>query len=446
MQQPKGWELKVFDSLMIYLSASFIFERTLHNRSLIYTMKKYKLFSAAAALTLLLSGCSDSNQNTELTDTAPPSPEPSVTTAGKISAVEDQPEEIRPPENTSKAEPVDPGTDKPEDFPTPYPSAKAENPQLLNTLKEYIIKAETAESIFNGKNTLIPLTGAEKNGYRLIDPEYAENMNALVKRMYSGFAYYYFEDTYGEDVRDLLEKVTEETDDGVMMKYNDTGAFVLIDTDSAVITDLDGSYADVTALGRKGDRYIWRTYDMVEGSDYWEVRSYTDVNVTGEVAVFDSLLIKNSDTLDRIFGNATPVKTGSDWNSQLVTIENDIYGNGFYNGLEIEPFMTVEEMRQFLRDTFTSEIAESYISLYVNRTYVEKDGKLYIISGSILPQMGSFSLDGYENISKSTYSLTSAVEWHNGDTVLTVPVTIAYEEGVWKLDTRLPLREDRVIQ
>ena len=184
---------------------------------------------------------------------------------------------------------------------------------------------------------------------------------------------------------------------------------------------------------------------MGEGDGYWEVLRYNDVFVTGEMAVFDSLLIKTRDTLDKIFGNAVPVKTGGDWNPQLVTIEDDIYGNGFYNGLEIEPFMTVEEMRQYLRDTFTSEIAESYISLYVNRTYVEKDGKLYIISGSILPQMGAFSLDNYKNTSTGTYSIISSVEWSDGEDSMTLPVTIAYEDGRWKLDTRLPMMRDRVI-
>lgn len=411
-------------------------------------MKKNKFLSLAATIAIFISGCSNSSEGevvTSHTESSAPT-ETAVTTTGKISAVENQPEDTLPPENTTKTEVVVPVTDKPEEFPTPYPAARVENAQLLKTLKEYIVKAETAESIFNGKNTLIPLKGSEKNGYMLIDPEYAEDMNDLVKRMYSGFAYYYFEDTYGEDVRDLLEEITKETDDGVMMKYSEGGDFILIDTDSAVITDLDGSYADVTALGKKGDKYIWRTYDMVEGSDYWEVRSYTDVQVTAEMAVYDSLLIKTYDTLDMIFGNGKPVKTGSDWNPQLVTIEDDIYGNGFYNGLEIEPFMTVEEMRQYIRDTFTLEIAESYISLYINRTYVEKDGKLYIISGSILPQMGEFSLDNYKNTSTSTYAITSTVEWTDGDDTIALPVTIAYEDGKWKLDTRLPMKNDRVIQ
>ena len=410
-------------------------------------MKNYRFLSAAAALTLLLSGCSNANSDTDalITTAVTPGPEPALTTTNKVSAVEDQPEETHAPEITSKTETADPGTDKPEEFPTPYPSANVENPELLKTLKEYIEKAETAESIFNGKNTLIPLKGDEKNGYRLIDPTYAEDTNALVQRMYSGFAYYYFENTYDMTVRELLAEVTEESDDGIMMKYNDTGEFTLIAVDSAVITSIDDDYTYVTALGKRGDKYLWRTYEMSEGDDYWEVRRYTDVFVTGEMAVFDSLLIKTRDTLDKIFGNAEPVKTGGDWNPQLVTIEDDIYGNGFYNGLEIQPFMTVEEMRQYLRDTFTSEIAESYISLYVNRTYVEKDGKLYIISGSILPQMGVFSLDNYKNTSTSTYSLTSTVEWSDGDDTMSLPVTIAYEDGRWKLDTRLPMRKDRVI-
>ena len=413
-------------------------------------MKNYRSLSAALALAILFSGCSGADSGadgtiTAVTTAAAPSSEPALTTTNKVSAVEDQPEETHAPEITSKAETVDPGTDKPEGFPTPYPTANIEDPELLKTLKEYIEKAETAESILNGKNTLIPLKGDEKNGYRLIDPTYAENTNALVKRMYSGFAENYFRNTYDMTVRELLETVTKESDDGIMMKYNDSGEFALIAVDSAVITDTDDGYVYVTALGKRGDKYLWRTYEMGEGDGYWEVLRYNDVFVTGEMAVFDSLLIKTRDTLDKIFGNAVPVKTGGDWNPQLVTIEDDIYGNGFYNGLEIEPFMTVEEMRQYLRDTFTSEIAESYISLYVNRTYVEKDGQLYIISGSILPQMGVFSLDNYKNTSTGTYSIISSVEWSDGEDSMTLPVTIAYEDGRWKLDTRLPMMRDRVI-
>ncbi|MBD5081785.1 MAG: hypothetical protein HDT44_08505 [Ruminococcaceae bacterium] len=416
-------------------------------------MKNYRLLTAAIALAMLLSGCSNADSSVDAATTTTTSavstisadPEPALTTTNKVSAVEDQPEETHAPDITTTAAAVDPGTDKPDEFPTPYPTANIENPELLKTLKEYIEKAETAESILNGKNTLIPLKGDEKNGYKLIDPAYAEDTNALVQRMYSGFAYFYFENTYDMTVRELLETVTEESDDGIMMKYSDSGEFTLIAVDSAVITNTEDDYVYVTALGKRGDKYLWRTYEMGEGEDYWEVRRYTDVFVTGEMAVFDSLLIKTRDTLDKIFGNAQPVKTGGDWNPQLVTIEDDIYGNGFYNGLEIEPFMTVEEMRQYLRDTFTSEIAESYISLYVNRTYVEKEGKLYIISGSILPQMGVFSLDNYKNTSTSTYSLTSTVEWSDGDDVLSLPVTIAYEDGRWKLDTRLPMMRDRVI-
>ena len=203
----------------------------------------------------------------------------------------------------------------------------------------------------------------------------------------------------------------------------------------------------MVALGTLGDGYIWRTYDMLEGVRGWVVQAHSDEDVSGEIGLFTQLLINQRSTLDTIFGNVTPVTDeNGDWNIQLVTIEDDAYGHGFYNGLEIEPFMTVAEMRQYLRDTFTSEIAESYISLYVNRTYVEKDGRLYIISGSILPQMGEFSLANYENRSLSTYDVTSLVEWTDGTDTYTVPVTVSFRDGRWKLDTRLPMMKDRVIE
>ena len=221
---------------------------------------------------------------------------------------------------------------------------------------------------------------------------------------------------------------------------------VTIDISSAVITRLDETTAEVVALGTVGDKYIWRSYDMLNGVRGWVVRMYEDETVTGEIAVFSRLLIDERVTLDKIFGSAEAVKDqNGDWNPQLVTIENDIYGHGFYNGLEVEPFMTVEEMRGFIRDTFTSEIAESYIRLYVNRSYVEKDGHLYLINGAVLPQMGEFSLAEYENRSMSTFDVTSAVSWSDGENSYTLPITVKYEDGVWKLDTRLPMKADRVI-
>ena len=76
---------------------------------------------------------------------------------------------------------------------------------------------------------------------------------------------------------------------------------------------------------------------------------------------------------------------------------------------------------------------------------MEKDGRLFIISGSVLPQTGEFSLENYKNVSLGTYAVTSTVEWSDGEKSISVPVTIAYEDGKWKLDTRLPMREDRVI-
>lgn len=420
---------------------------------LICIMKKYKFLSAAAVIVLFLSGCSDSNQDTDITTTIPSNLEPAITTTGKISAVENQPEDTVAPDNTTESETITPVKDKPEGFPIPYPTAKTENAALLEELKDIITKAEVAESIFDGKNTLIPLTGTEKDGYKLISSDYAKDMTELGDRMYDGFKLAYWEDVYGKEAEELIPDAVKETDEGVWLKYGDTSdSIVSIDVSTTVIMDYGDKYADVIALGTKKkegaeDEYIWRSYEMVKGNTRgWRVRMYTDEKVTGEIAVFSSLLTGTYETLDKIFGNADPVKTGSDWNPQLVTIENDIYGNGFYNGLEIEPFMTMEEMRQYIRNTFTSEIAESYISLYINRTYVEKDGRLYIISGSILPQMGKFSLDNYKNISTSTYSLTSSVEWNNGDKTLTVPITIAYEDGLWKLDTRLPMKEDRIIQ
>lgn len=399
----------------------------------------------------LLSACSNSDP-AEITGTSPAAvqsePETEITTK-RVSAVENQPEETLPPavSTIGGTEENTPAVSPPPEFPVPYPAASVNDPEALAEFKKIIVSAETAISIMNGKDTLIPLASEESGGYRLISTDYAKDLNALTEKMYDGIKYTFWEDHFGSEIEDMLPDYIKETDSGVMLKMSASGSKVEIETDSAVLTALDDNTAEVKAFGKSGDSYIWRTYDILYGTRGWVVREFSDEKVTGEISVFSQLLIGNRETLDKIFGNAAPVTDSSgDWNTKLVTIDNDPYGHGFYNGLEIEPFMTVEEMKQFIRDSFTKEIAESYISLYINRTYVEKDEKLYIISGSVLPQMGVFSLDGYESRAVSSYDVTSLVEWTDGENAYRLPITIAYEGGKWKVDTRFPMRSDRVIE
>lgn len=410
---------------------------------------KKSFITVLLASAMLLSGCSnlDADENTG-TSTAQSEPDTEITTK-RVSAVENQPEETLPPavSTTGGTEENVPSVSSPPEFPPPYPAAAVENPEALAEFKEIIVSAETAMSIMNGTNTLIPLASTESGGYRLISTDYAKDLYSLTERMYEGIKYTFWEDHFGKEIEDMLPDYVKETDSGVMLKMGTSGSKVEIETDSAVLTALGDSTAELKAFGKSGDSYIWRTYDILYGTRGWVVREFSDEKVTGEISVFSQLLIGNRNTLDKIFGNADPVIDSSgDWNTQLVTIDNDPYGHGFYNGLEIEPFMTVEEMKQYIRDSFTKEIAESYISLYINRTYVEKDGKLYIISGSVLPQMGTFSLDNYESRSVSSYDVTSFVEWTDGENTYRLPITIAYEGGKWKVDTRLPMRSDRVIE
>ena len=413
-------------------------------------MKKRFFAIALAALLLAalpLAGCSDTGDTggaggTDTSDT--PSAPAETTTTHRVSAVEDQPENTTAADTAETTPSAD---DKPEAFPTPYPMGSVNDPEMLAHFKSIIQAAEIAESVFSGEHTLIPLGGSVGDNYCLISADYAADLDSLTERMYGGIKYTFWEDHYGREVEDMLPEVVRETEQGIAMYCGTAKQPYLIDVSTVVITSLDDYGGTAVALGTLGDSYIWRTYTMHNGVRGWVVQEHSDETLTGEIALFNQLLITERPTLDKIFGNVTPVTdSNGDWNAQLVTIEDDAYGHGFYNGLEIEPFMTVEEMRQYLRDTFTSEIAESYISLYVNRTYVEKDGKLYIISGSILPQMGEFSLDNYENRSISSYDVTSLVEWTDGADVYTVPVTIVYKDGLWKLDTRLPMKKDRIIE
>ena len=391
----------------------------------------------------MLAGCSDAGVSEESNSSSPPPSAPAeTTTTPKVNAVEEQPENTT--ENTAQTTPEADG--KPEAFPVPYPTGSVDDPEMLASFKAVIQNVVIAESVLYGEHTLIPLGNSAGDGYYLISADYANDLDSLTKRMYEGSTYTFWEDQYGWEIEDKLPELVRETEQGIALYCGVTEQPYTIDVSSAVITSLTEYGGTVVVLGSLGDSYIWRSYDMYHGSRGWLVDTYSDETVTGEIGLFTELLISRRSTLDTIFGNVTPVTDeNGDWNIQLVTIEDDAYGHGFYNGLEIEPFMTVAEMRQYLRNTFTSEIAESYISLYVNRTYVEKEGKLYIISGSILPQMGEFSLANYENRSLSTYDVTSMVEWTDGTDIYTVPVTVSFRDGRWKLDTRLPMKKDRVI-
>ncbi len=428
-------------------------------------MKRTKITALILAAALLC-GCQNIEGNGENTTTSastPASAAPDTTepvTTPVINAVENQPEKSETvTEGEPPQDPDDPDNqenpikiDKPDGFPAPYPVGREEDKEMLTKFKDIIQKAETAESVLYGKDTLISLSGEEKDGYKQISSSYAKDMDELIERMYEGFKYSFWEDEYDKEIEAMLPDIIKETDSGLMLKMDSSLEVKKMDVQSAVLYDIttyDGNMIDakVVALGTVGDRYIWRTYKMLNGVRGWVVMEHSDEEVTGEVAVFNQLLIDKRGTLDKIFGNAAPVKDANgDWNPVQVTIENDVYGHGFYNGLEVEHFMSIDEMRQFIKDTFTEEIANSYISLYVNRTYIEKDGKLYIISGSILPEMGEFSLENYENRTISSFDVTSMVDWTDGREDYRLPMTIAYEDGLWKIDTRLPMKADRVLE
>lgn len=401
-----------------------------------------KRFLAAALAALLLAGCSANPDPAENTIDPPSISSTSTTTTPKVNFVEEQPENTT--SNTEETTP--PEEDDPAAFPVPYPTGRVDDPEMLDKLKAVVQTAVVAESVLDGEYTIIPLGVGVGDGYRLIPADYAADLDSLIERMYEGCKYTFWHDQYGWEIEDKLTELVKETEEGIALFYGAAEQPYTIDVSNAVLASLTDEEATLVALGTLGDSYIWRTYELLNGERGWVVQAHSEESVTGDMALFSELLIGSHSTLDMIFGNVTPITDeNGDRSIQLVTIEDDPYGHGFYNCLEIEPFMTVAEMRQFLRDTFTSEIAESYISLYVNRTYVEKEGRLYIISGSILPRMGEFSLANYENRSISTYDVTSLVEWTDGEDTYTIPVTIAFRDGKWKSDTRLPMMKDRVI-
>lgn len=413
-------------------------------------MKKQVLIISLCAA-LLLSGCSNGAEaQVTTTATQSPSAETEATTTS-VSALEGAPESTTTePAYTGELE-----IDYPDEFPVPYPVAAVQHEEMLTLFKEIITDAVAAESILHGSQTLVPLKERVEDDYYEIDAEYAETKSALSKAVGASFATYYWSETYGatldyllfEDTTFGMPRVAYKGEEEKLCFYNCADEpQPELDLSTCVITYLEGTSAEVVALGTLEGEYYWKTFTMINGYRGWVVEATDLEKVSGEIALFSNLLIDQRATLDKIFGNAKPViGENSKQVREYIQIADDPYGHGFYYGLEVEAFMTVEEMRQFIRETFTSEIAESYISLYVNRSYVEKDGRLFLIEGAVLPQMGTFSLQNYQNFTTGTFDVTSYVEWTDGTITYTLPVTVKYEDGVWKLDTRLPMMTDRII-
>lgn len=411
-------------------------------------MKK-KLLILTLAAALLLAGCNNGGEPAEETTTAPDN------TTSNVSALEGAPEDTTVPVTTEPEYTGDPDIDTPDGFPVPYPVGTIEDEETLKTFKEVIAAGIETESILYGFDAEIPLLDLVDGDYYLIDPTYADTKTALSDKIGLPFASYYWGKEYDTSLDYLLYEDTSLGGDTRVKYIDDQLCFfkaaaekqIAINVDTCVITYLKGDYGTVLALGTLGDKYYWKTYDMINGYNGWVVESCSVEEVSGEIALFTQLLIDDASTLGKIFGDAEPV-LGDNGKQvvEYVQIEDDPYGHGFYNALEIEPFMTIEQMKAFLRNTFTSEIAESYISLYVNRTFIEKDGRLFMIDGSLLPKMGTFDIADYENYSKGDFDVTSYLNWtDDDDNTMKLPITIAYEDGVWKLDTRLPMCKDRII-
>ena len=412
---------------------------------------KTKLIAIAACSALLLSSCSAS---TEAADTASSS-STTETVTSSVSAVEGAPEETTAAVTTAGLHDGNLEIDTPEGFPVPYPVGTIEDKNALKEFKSVIAEGIKTESVLFGFDVKIPLGASVDGDYYLIEPEYAETKTELSKAVGLPFASYYWSKEYETSLDYLLYEDTSlggkprvaYIDDQLCFYKAAVSKQIEIDVETCVITYLKGDYGTVLALGTLGDKYYWKTFDMVNGYNGWVVESSSVEEVSGEIALYSKLLVDDRETLDKIFGNAEPVTDDNGKQvAEYVQIEDDPYGHGFYNALEIEPFMTVQEMRDFIKSTFTGEIAESYISLYINRTYIEKDGRLFMVDGAILPQMGTFDLTNYENLSIGDFDVTSFVEWTDLDeNTVRLPITICYEDGTWKLDTRLPMCADRII-
>lgn len=440
--------------------------------------KIFSVLAAVMAVTLTFTACSNDNTNSEatsdtttaeitttteaVTDTAESEIEPSESiTETNVAVVEGAPENT----TTEAAAETPPEEEVVEEtFPIPTPTAGVINEELLEELKGIVIDAIAMENFtlgYIGDNITSTVLEEESTtvAYRQIDPEFASSTSELIEIVGAPFATYFWADEKGYTLENIL--TVNNVNGGILVKSvsgelayrcsSHAGTPLNFDFDSMVLLSITGEdeYAELclVATDANGEAY-WRTYTMINGFRGWVVESYTQRAVTGEVYLFEQMLVETKPTLEKIFGGANPVIDASgNQVEKTIIVKDDPHGNGVYYGLQVEAFMSIQEMREYLQSIFISDIADAYISLYINGVYIEQDGELFISQGAVMPILGDFDTSSYQTQSYDTEHkfYKGFIDWSDGTNSLNVVMGITRDSGSWKISTKLPFSTSKVI-
>ncbi|MGN0650070.1 MAG: hypothetical protein ACI4KM_06505 [Oscillospiraceae bacterium] len=180
--------------------------------------------------------------------------------------------------------------------------------------------------------------------------------------------------------------------------------------DELVITSATADEVCVSVAGTSLSYDNWKIgeFVLIKDNGVWKTDSFAwrTANYMGKL-LSKRLNSDNLSTLGKICGTVTQT-------SEQGTIINDCW---YY---PVEPFMTIEEMRGFLRENFTDEAAKLY-EPYIN-CFVEQDGSLYRVwEGVSCPNPKSFgsyeptrSLPLTSSFSNNVETSTSKIPWNDG--------------------------------
>ena len=404
-----------------------------------------KGLSAVLAAALLLTGCtktSDPQSSENPADTAVPIGEPVAT----IETITDNPppempadletEEEVPLEEDAVSEEDAPEYPNPEDY---YPAMPAADEAAM---ADSALKAKITEAVkhsyfmellkYGGCSTfdeeffgdIVP-EAAPKGEGSYLEVKAVSDKESLLALFREAFTENYiatFDPPLEEQLfGDIAQLYTDEGEfvdvpyfkemDGKLLAYSTyNGVPMNPDYDGLVITSATADEICVSVAGTCLSFDNWRIGEFVlknEGG-VWKTDSFAwrGADYMGKL-LSKRLSSDNLSTLGRICGSVTQT-------SEQGTLINDLW---YY---PVEKFMTIEEMRGFLKENFTDEAAALY-EPYID-CFVEQDGVLYRVwEGVSCPNPKSFgsyditrSLPRTSSYANGVEIATSLIPWNDG--------------------------------
>lgn len=229
------------------------------------------------------------------------------------------------------------------------------------------------------------------------------------------------------------------TVDGKLLVYqNYMGVPVKYRFSEPVISYADESTAEVCVAGTclSFDNWYMMNVSLVKHEEKWMIDKLETKEANHAGGWFEKLINNgNMKLLEKICGNCEYIEDSD--GTRRFEIFNDKHC------YQVENFMTIDEMKAFLKSIFTEDLAEWYISNYVGRFYQQNGNELYIEQYINPETIGSFDIVNSSCCFASYYPnggflIICSVPWYVGDEKRDVLIRIKNTENGIRISEKLP--------